>query len=196
MSTINRAAVERLYEDETLTKDLNDATAKVLLKWGQAQLEEGRLEQAVRREVKVLAQVVRDREGLTAPEATLRLSAAGLNVDEKGLADLWEQIGGNEAEWVSRLLTLVQTSPLLSQETVDQLNAPPAPVEEYPTPGEEAELKASPPLSTHEAEQVDYPPAPAGQMPAPRVEQAAPPRREMPAEAEPIPWWQFWRRHR
>ncbi len=201
MDTTNRAAIERLYEDETLTKGLDDAPARALLKWGQAQLEQGRLAEAVRREMKTLAQVIRDREGLTPEEAALRLSAAGLSLDEKGLSDLWEQMGGNETDWVNWLLTLVRTSPLLSQDTAEQLNAPPPPVEEYPTPEEEATLNApsartgEQPTSQKETPLNVPPEAVASEPPPPPTsEQVAPRAQERSAVRRKAHWWQFWRR--
>lgn len=113
ISAGQQIAISRLLEDESLTGGLDDAPARVLLDWGVEQIEAGLAGDEVRRWVRHLAQVVRDRCALTPQEARRRLqrvvgssfsSAVG---GEAAFAALWaEQEALPPAEWARRLAAL------------------------------------------------------------------------------------------
>ncbi len=84
-----RRVMERLHEDETLTADVEDVAARVLLRWGAEQLRSGRPEEEVRRAVRALNRVIARHASFTPAEARAHLEAAGLGVDEGALAALW-----------------------------------------------------------------------------------------------------------
>ena len=98
-----RGAIERLYQDETLTADVDDATAKVLLGWGEERIRAGRPEEEVRQAIRALNRVIARRATLTLAEAHARLKAAGLPVDEAILSGLWAEAPAEE-EWARRLV--------------------------------------------------------------------------------------------
>ncbi len=85
------SAIERLYQDETLTADVDDAAAKVLLHWGAEQIKAGRTEEEVRQVIRTLNRVISRRAFLSPAEARARLEAAGLPVDEAVLSGLWAE---------------------------------------------------------------------------------------------------------
>jgi hypothetical protein len=68
-----KARIHRLFEDEALTSDIDDAPARALLEWAAEQLREGREEGAVRRLVRTMAQLVRDRSELDPEQLQQRL---------------------------------------------------------------------------------------------------------------------------
>jgi len=97
------SAIERLYQDETLTADVDDATAKVLLRWGEERIRAGRPEEEVRQAIRALNRVIARRATLAPAEAYARLRAAGLPVDEAVLSGLWAEAPAEE-EWARRLV--------------------------------------------------------------------------------------------
>ncbi len=111
-----QSQIERLLEDESITKDLQDAPAQVLLGWGVRQLQQGQPEAAVRRSVHVLARLVRDRRALSPGDARARMEAAGLTSPAADDLDaVWAEGGAlPEDEWARRLvdtLTLSMPAP-------------------------------------------------------------------------------------
>jgi len=121
-------AIERLLTDESLTADLDDASARALLRWGQEQIQTGRPEEIVRTTVKVLARLVGKRATLAPAEARARLGEAGLSLPEAALAELWATGAAlPDGAWAEKLiLTLNPSAPPSS--------GPPAP--SSPPPGE------------------------------------------------------------
>ncbi len=106
-----RRAVERLYEDESLTADVDDATARSLLRWGEAQIQAGRPPDQVRRTIRALSKVIAGRSALSPAAARARLEAAGLRVKEGDLAPLWDK-RLPEGAWADLLLqSLEKTRP-------------------------------------------------------------------------------------
>jgi hypothetical protein len=91
-----RSAIERLYQDETLTADVDDATAKVLLRWGEERIRAGRPEEEVRQAIRALNRVIARRATLAPAEAYARLRAAVLS-------GLWAEAPAEE-EWARRLV--------------------------------------------------------------------------------------------
>lgn len=116
MGHVDRA-IERLLTDETLTADVDDAAAKVLLRWGEEQIRAGRPEEEVRQALRALNQVIARRASLSPAEARARLEAAGLPVDEAVLSGLWGEAPAEE-EWARRLVgaSALALSPLSSSE--------------------------------------------------------------------------------
>ncbi len=99
------SSVERLYQDESLTSDVDDVAAKALLRWGEQQLAAGRPEEQVRQGLRALNKVIARRAGLDRAAARARLEAAGLSVDETALANLLRE-AQTEADWAGRLAGL------------------------------------------------------------------------------------------
>jgi len=178
-------SISRLLEDESLTEDVDDAPAKVLLEWGIERLKGGQEPAGVRRTIKTLATLVRDRRRLSPEEARQRLERAvgptwpaGL---EAALEALWAEGSGlPAAELAGRLGALV-----------GQALAPEG------SSGSGAALGAA-------AARAIAPSVPAGAdgMPAGPAEEACPAGTESPAGAAPeqerVPpwrrWARFWRR--
>jgi len=106
-------AISRLLEDESLTGDITDAPARVLIKWGIGQLKEGKAEPAVRQTLRALARLIARRASLGPGEARQRLEAAGLTTpDEAALAALWtEGAALADAEWAGKLVGAVGLTP-------------------------------------------------------------------------------------
>ena len=103
----NSGSIGRLYEDEALTADMDDAAARALLHWAEEQLQEGRPEPAVRQSLQALGKVIASRAALLPAEARARLEAAGLaGLDEDALAGLWDDRSTPTAEWVGKLVAL------------------------------------------------------------------------------------------
>ncbi|MBN1484815.1 MAG: hypothetical protein JXA37_08845 [Chloroflexia bacterium] len=101
-------AIVRLYEDESLTEDVSDAPARTLLSWGEEQIKAAQDPANVRRLVKTMARLVRDRRRLSPEEARQRLEktagAAWSAKEQAALESLWaEQTGLTEADWAARL---------------------------------------------------------------------------------------------
>lgn len=105
-------SISRLLEDESLTEDVDDAPAKVLLEWGIERLKGGQESTGVRRTIKTLARLVRDRRRLSPEEARQRLERvvgpalpAGVGA---ALEALWAEGSGlPAAELAGRLGALV-----------------------------------------------------------------------------------------
>ncbi len=98
-----RNAIERLYQDESLTADVDDAPAKVLLGWGEGQIRAGWPEEEVRQAVRALNRILSRRNALTPTEALVHLEAAGLHVDEAVLSNLWAEAPAEDI-WAERLV--------------------------------------------------------------------------------------------
>lgn len=96
-------ALERLYEDESLTADVDDTAAKALLRWGEEEIKAGRPEEAVRRGIRALNKVIARRAELDPAAARERLAQAGLFIPDAALAALWTEVLP-EGEWAQRLL--------------------------------------------------------------------------------------------
>jgi hypothetical protein len=107
MSSDVGPAISRLYEDESLTADVDDAAAKALLRWGEERLKQGAAEDAVRQGLRALVQVIAGRDSLAPAEARARLEQGGFAADEATLAGLWTEPPG-AAEWAERLVRAVQ----------------------------------------------------------------------------------------
>jgi hypothetical protein len=134
MEEIGRA-VERLLTDETLTADVDDAAAKVLLRWGEDQLAAGRPEEQVRSAVKALARLVGKRASVDPAAARTRLEAAGLAVDDDTLTSLWAK-DLPEGAWTQRLVgALVHIPP--SPGTLTPGPLPPRPLPSPSPPASE-----------------------------------------------------------
>lgn len=117
MESIGRA-VERLLMDESLTADVDDAAAKVLLRWGEEQLKAGRPAQQVQPTIKTLAHLIGKRARLDLSTARARLEQAGLAADDVVLSGLWVE-ALPEGEWAEKLISAL---------TVAVSPAPPLPV--------------------------------------------------------------------
>jgi len=108
MGSSDPRAISRLLEDETLTADLDDDPARILLDWGIGQLKLGRPEDAVRLAMSGLVGLVRDRRRLSPAEAAACLETAGLAASEGAIAALWaESAALPDAEWTGKLVAAV-----------------------------------------------------------------------------------------
>lgn len=96
-------ALSRLYEDESLTAEVNDDAAKALLRWGEEQIRAGRPEEEVRRGLRAVSRVIGRRAYLGVDAARAHLEAAGLAVDGAVLVALWSQVRP-QGEWAARLV--------------------------------------------------------------------------------------------
>jgi hypothetical protein len=176
-----QSAIDRLLEDESLTEDLDDSPAQVLLNWGVEQLKQGHEGTGIRRLVRRLSGLVRDRNRLTVEEALLRLESAvgqsgpGPMAIEAELVTLWQEretLPGEEwtdqlTQLAGKVLRTLTDSAALPVETLSD--------------GAEGSASASsrhPPIgpgSLHAADTSPDPLPSTGATPSAR-------------------WWQFWRR--
>jgi hypothetical protein len=129
--------IHRLFEDETLTGDIDDAPARALLEWAVERLREGRDEAAVRRLVRTLVRLVRDRAQLNPGQVQKQLEgpvAAPWPAEKQALltALVAERESLPAIAWAQRLLRLVSTNL-------------PAPAEQPEQSLAQSEASASPP---------------------------------------------------
>jgi hypothetical protein len=176
-----QSAISRLLEDESLTEALDDSPAQVLLNWGVERLEQGHEGPAIRRLVRRLGGLVRDRDSLTAQEALQRLDSAlgssrlGIAAIEAELVGLWQERGAlPQVEWTEQLTRLANRllhppgdSAVDSVEGVSDLAEEPVPASSHAPSAPSAVLDSADP---------------------------SPGSRPSKAGRPGAPWWQFWRR--
>lgn len=145
------ARIHRLFEDEVLTSDIDDAPARALLEWAVDQLREGREEGAVRRLVRTMARLVRDRGELEPEQLRQRLAGPAPSPWSAEKQTLLTTLIAQREQlpakaWAEGLVRLVSTALPTPAEQTQQTSALNGAASPTPTqPGSETRPEASPP---------------------------------------------------